>query len=161
MEMITLTKKWESVFDLFKIQLIVKFLQLFGNTEYYENKLKELSYLPNDSVGREIVKTLNTYGLKLIPGFESHDLKHVLLGYDMNREDEIYMQSFMLGNRNYSITCFLTVLMGGLNTKLWKGINEAYSRGKSSGDVKLIQLEDVAGMNLYILRKEFNIIPRR
>ena len=36
---------------------------------------------------------LDEKGLKLIPGFERHDLNHLILGYGMEPEEELCMQA--------------------------------------------------------------------
>jgi ubiquinone biosynthesis protein Coq4 len=48
----------------------------------------------------------------LIGGFESHDLKHVLLGYEMTPVDEIRMQAFLFGNGCNSLVSFGFLLYG-------------------------------------------------
>ncbi|MBS0032175.1 hypothetical protein ACTJJ0_22510 [Chitinophaga sp. 22321] len=75
---------------------------------------KHLKQLPPGTLGNDIAVCLEQHQLRLVPGFESHDLKHVLLGFKMTPEDEIRLQAFMIGNGNYTFASFAILLFGVL-----------------------------------------------
>jgi ubiquinone biosynthesis protein Coq4 len=80
--------------------------------EPYQQKVSKLRQLNSGTLGKEIAKCLDNHNLTLVQKYESHDLKHVLLNYQMTAEDEIRMQAFMVGNGNYSIPSFAILFFG-------------------------------------------------
>ena len=72
----------------------------------------ELWQLPEGSVGKDLVQMLDTAQLNLLPYYEKHDIKHVLLGYPTTEEGEVCLQCFMLGNCHISIPVIATVPFG-------------------------------------------------
>ncbi|PHR30772.1 MAG: hypothetical protein COA38_09950 [Fluviicola sp.] len=89
-------------------------IDYFSKMEIYHKKVTVLRELDDGTLGREIVRCLDDNNLTLVPKYESHDLKHVLLGYQMTPEDEIRMQAFMIGNGNYSLPSFAILGFGTL-----------------------------------------------
>ncbi|MEL7006633.1 MAG: hypothetical protein AAFN93_28495, partial [Bacteroidota bacterium] len=69
----------------------------------YDEQLEQLRQLEKGTLGREIADCLDKHNLRLVPHYESHDLKHSLLDYKMTPTDEIRLQAFMIGNGNISI----------------------------------------------------------
>src|SRR5688572_30678993 len=84
----------------------------FHDVALYEKKTRQLKALPDGTLGNDIARCLEKNGLRLVPKYESHDLKHVLLDFEMTPVDEIRMQAFMLGNGNYSIPSFAIFIFG-------------------------------------------------
>ncbi|NQX86801.1 MAG: hypothetical protein HRT67_13025 [Flavobacteriaceae bacterium] len=79
----------------------VSIIEYFSKMDKYHQQVDKLRKLESVTLGKEIAKCLDKYKLTLVPKYESHDLKHVLLDYKMTAEDEIRMQAFMIGNGNY------------------------------------------------------------
>ncbi|MGN7787722.1 hypothetical protein ACTJIJ_24525 [Niabella sp. 22666] len=95
-------------------------IEQFHNMDVYEQKMSELEQLPAGTLGNDIATCLKRNKLRLVPGYESHDLKHVLLNYKMTPVDEIRMQAFMLGNGNYTLASISIFLFGAiLLPSLW------------------------------------------
>lgn len=108
-------------------------IEQFFDMEYYEDKVEKLSRYPEGTAGKEIAKCLKNHQLRLVPGYESHDLKHVLLGYQMTPLDEIRMQAFMLGNGNWTLPSFLIFLFGFfLLPNQWRIFWQDFQKGKNS-----------------------------
>lgn len=74
-----------------KDYLVVRPLQILFPKWRYEHKLQLLRSLPNNTVGNDLAKMLDEKRLKLVPGFERHDLNHLILGYGMEPEEELCM----------------------------------------------------------------------
>jgi hypothetical protein len=124
----------ESIIELMKIWLVIKPLQfLFSNktTQSY-NKFKSSS---EDSVGKDLYYLLEKNNLKLIPFYENHDLKHLILGYGMSSKEELRMQVYLLGNGNRSVSCVLFVLSGLLLPSSWKLFYQDYIKGKNAPSI--------------------------
>ena len=80
-------------------RLSVWTIEQFHDIAIYEQKTRELQELPDGTLGKDIAACLEKNNLRLVPNYESHDLKHVLLNFKMTPVDEIRMQAFMLGKR--------------------------------------------------------------
>ncbi|KGO79189.1 hypothetical protein Q762_14550 [Flavobacterium cauense R2A-7] len=124
----------------------------------YNQKVEKLRELPKGTLGNDIAKILDENKVKLIPNYESHDLKHVLLNYGMNAEDEIRMQAFMLGNGNYTFPCiailtFGTILLPGM----WSTFYKDYKRGKNAKPISSWSIDKYAEIETNLLRYELSI----
>ena len=82
--------------------------------ELYYQKAANLKKLDEGTLGREIANCLENHELNLVPYYESHDLKHVLLDYQMTPEGEIRLQAFMIGNGNLTLPSFAIFIYGAL-----------------------------------------------
>ncbi|WP_146185908.1 hypothetical protein [Flavobacterium album] len=119
-----------------------------------EKKGNELRKLPEGTLGREIANCLDSRNLRLVPGFESHDLKHVVLRYKMTPEDEIRMQAFMLGNGNYSLPCFIILLFGMvLLPGLWPILYRDFRLGRNTTPISDWTIEKYAQRDLGELKE--------
>ncbi len=135
--------------------LSVSTIEFFSKMEPYEQKVSELRKLENGTLGKEIAECLDKHNLTLVPKYESHDLKHVLLNYKMTTEDEIRMQAFMVGNGNYSIPSFAILIFGAiLLPDLWRTFYSDFKKGKKSIGISEWTIEKYATRNLYELRAE-------
>jgi hypothetical protein len=126
------SKKW----------LVVKPLQLFSNRRYYAEKLETMRNLPVGTIGKDVANMLDAADLKIIPKFENHDLKHLILGYGMSPLDEIRMQAYLIGNGNRSFSCYLFVGLGILMPRYWKTFYADFKRGKDSFSILDLEIDD-------------------
>lgn len=94
-----------------KINLAIKPLQFLFKKKV-KNARFALENCPENSVGNSVLNMLNENNLDVIPFFEDHDLKHLVLGYGMTSVEEIRMQAFLFGNGNRSFSCILFLLSG-------------------------------------------------
>lgn len=122
--------------------LVVRPLQMLCPRSRYEQKLKLLRSLPEHTVGHDLARTLATKGLKLIPGFERHDLNHLILGYGMEPEEELCMQAYLVGNGYYKLYCCLFLSSAVLLPCLWKTLFAHYKLGKQSESLSSLSLQE-------------------
>lgn len=128
-------------------------IEYFSDMEVYNKQVSKLRKLKKGTLGKEIANCLDNYNLTLVPGFESHDLKHVLLDYKMTPEGEIRMQAFMIGNGNYSIPSFMILIFGSiLLPDLWSVFYADFIKGKKSIPVSAWTIEKYANKDLDELR---------
>lgn len=121
--------------------------------DVYTKKVYDLQLLKEGSLGKEIANTLAHHHVTLVPRYESHDLKHVLLGYDMTPEDEIRMQAFMIGNGNYSIPSFTIFIFGALLLPdLWSTFHKDFKKGLNTIPISDWTIEQYASQSLMGLR---------
>ena len=137
----------------YSFKLAVWLIGLFYNKEPFELKVTALEKMPEGTVGKSIADCLNSHKLKLVPGYESHDLKHVVLSFAMTPLDEIRMQAFMLGNGNSSLPSLAIFLFGFLLLPhKWKTFLQDYRNGKNTIPIKHWTIEDYAAANLKQVR---------
>lgn len=105
----------------------------------------ELKTLPEGTLGHDIAACLKGYRLRLVPGFESHDLKHVLLGFGMNPVDEIRLQAFMLGNGNLTFPSIAIFLFGALLLPdCWAQFYRDFCRGRNALPIRAWTVQEYA-----------------
>lgn len=108
----------------------VKTLPLFPYT------IGELRAMPAGSLGNGLFHFLEDRQLALLKDYESHDIKHVLLGYDSTEEGEAAMQYFFLGNGARSFPVLITVIITLLiMPEHYSLFRKAYLRGKQTPPV--------------------------
>lgn len=136
--------------------LTVKTIQkLHDEQSAYEQKNEWIRTLPEGTLGADIARCLDQNGVKLVPGFESHDLKHVLLGYQMTPVDEIRLQAFMIGNRNYSLVSFAILVFGAsLLPDEWRNLYRDFKRGRKTQPIRTWTIEQYAHRNTLELRTQ-------
>jgi len=138
-------------------------IEQFHDIAIYEQKARQLQELPDGTLGKDIANCLEKNNLRLVPNFESHDLKHVLLDFKMTPVDEIRMQAFMLGNGNYSIPSFVIFIFGALLLPdFWVTFYKDYKNGQNSKPIKTWTIEDYAHCQTSTLRQiVFNYSTRQ
>ena len=129
-------------------------IEQFHDVALYEQKARQLEALPEGTLGNDIAKCLEKNGLRLVPNYESHDLKHVLLDFKMTPVDEIRMQAFMLGNGNYSIPSFAIFMFGALFLPdLWTVFYRDFINGRKSKPISTWTIEEYAHCQTSTLRE--------
>ena len=129
-------------------------IEQFHDIAEYEQKVRHLQELPDGTLGKDIANCLEKNNLSLVPNYESHDLKHVLLDFKMTPVDEIRMQAFMLGNGNYSIPSFAIFIFGALLLPdLWTTFYKDYENGLNAKPIKTWTIEEYAHCQTSTLRQ--------
>lgn len=117
-------------------------------------KVEYLDKLDEGTLGKEIAECLKENNLDLVPHYESHDLKHILLNFEMTPVDEIRMQAFMIGNGNWSIPSVAIFLYGALLLpSKWSVFVSDYKEGGKAIPIKEWRIDDFAHMQLKELRE--------
>lgn len=120
----------------------------------YHKREEELRRLPAGTLGNDIAQCLDDNNIHLVPGYESHDLKHVLLDFKMTPIDEIRMQAFMLGNGNYTFPCFAILTFGALLLPLqWATLYRDFRRGQTAKQISTWTIDTYAEIETEHLRK--------
>ncbi|UZR94598.1 hypothetical protein [Chondrinema litorale] len=154
----------ESIIRL-SFRLSVWFIEQFYQMKIYEDKVDKLRQLKQGTLGREIAECLDKHNLRLVPGYESHDLKHVLLGFNMNPVDEIRLQAFMLGNGNVTLPSITIFLFGFvLLPYKWRSFYKDFIQGRNTIPVKHCSIEqygekDLNSLKQDIIKKEIVLQP--
>lgn len=134
-------------------ELSIHLIESFSNMEPYHEKVVELNKLQDGTLGKAVANCLKDHNIRLVPKYESHDLKHVLLDYKMTPEGEIRMQAFMLGNGNATIPSLAILTFGAiLLPDLWSVLYSDYQRGKHALPISDWSLENYGDFELTALR---------
>ncbi|GAA4357362.1 hypothetical protein GCM10023185_22010 [Hymenobacter saemangeumensis] len=136
--------------------LIPIFRRLYG-TEQAQTQLSYLQSLPEGTLGRGVADCLQQHQLQLIPQYEDHDLKHVVLGYDMTPEDELKLKAFMLGNGDWSITCLGFLAFAVLTPELWPELRRHFHRGRQTHPIRHWRLGEYATERVDRLRQRIGL----
>lgn len=135
-------KMAENAIEFLKIYGFIKPMQWFSNKKHYHQKLEYMRSLPEGTVGFDIARILDKNDLELIPLFEEHDLKHLLLGYEMTTIEELRLQAYLFGNGNYSIFCVLFLATGLFLPSQWNTFYQDYQRGKLGNDILSLKIDE-------------------
>lgn len=131
----------------------VSTIEYFSKMEKYHEQVDQLRQLENGTLGKELADCLDKHSLTLVPKYESHDLKHVLLEYQMTAEDEIRMQAFMIGNGNFSIPSFTIFFFGAiLLPDLWLTFYFDFKKGRNTAPISAWTIENYASQPIDKLR---------
>lgn len=128
----------------FTFKTTVSVIRFFKNSSVSRKQMEQLRKMPSGTIGNEIAKSLDYHKYDVVPGFESHDLKHIILGYKMNPLDEVRMQAFMIGNGNFAIPT-LTIFIYGfiLFPNKWRQFFQDFKLGLISKPIKHLTIDDV------------------
>jgi len=132
--------------------LVLEFI--YGSTKLAP-KLNQLRTLNEGTVGKEIANLLDNFSYRLIPKFENHDLKHVILEYEMTMKDEIRMQAYLVGNGNYTLPCLVFLTLGLFYPTVWLDLPKEYKIGKSSKSIHYLTLDNCMDKDLLETRNEY------
>jgi hypothetical protein len=87
---------------------------------------------PPGSLGRYLGQFLQEGQLEMIPGFENHDVFHVLLDVGVSAPEEVVLQWCLIGNGKRSPFSLAAVAVGSLCfPEYWYHFRQAYRRGRS------------------------------
>jgi ubiquinone biosynthesis protein Coq4 len=121
---------------------------------------EEYAKLPKNSLGRNFYNYLKAEKIAFKPNLIRHDLKHILLGYEMKMPDELKINAFLLGNRYYNplgITyLFICVL---IVPEIIPELKKAYQRGRTAVSLKSVDLGKYLSNDLQKIRYQLNISP--
>lgn len=128
-------------------------LELLFGADSLTPKLNYLRTLPIGTVGKEIADLLDERQYRLIPKFENHDLKHIVLGYDMTMQDEIKMQAYLVGNGNLTLPCLFFLSLGVFYPKIWRDLPKHFRQGQLSRSIHYLTLEECMDRDLMAIKK--------
>lgn len=134
---------------------IIWLLELIHGKDYLAPKLNYLRTLQLGTVGREVAEMLDNKKYRLIPKFENHDLKHIILGYEMTMKDEIRMQAYLIGNGNLTFPCLIFFSLGVFYPSIWKHLLKEYQTGKTSKSIHFLTLDNCMELQLKDVKSEY------
>ena len=119
--------------------------------------MDQLLQLQDGTLGKDLALYLQKMNFKLLPNYEQHDCKHIILQYEMDEAGEARMQFYFLGNRHYSIPVISTcIICFFLMPEYWKQFRLDYMKGKTRRTFDEIDYNALVYMRTTDLRKQFN-----
>lgn len=92
----------------------------------------DLEAFPPGSLGQRLGRFLIINDLHLMPGFENHDIFHILLGYGLSAPEEVELQWCLLGNGKRSAYALVAAVVGAaFFPECWGLLQRAFRRGKA------------------------------
>lgn len=140
-----------------KVSFLIPMLSLLHGTDASRAQLRSLQVLPAGTLGRDVAEKLAEHNFQLIPHYEDHDLKHLLLGYDMTPEDELNMKAFILGNGDWSFACLIFLSFAILTPELWPELHQHYRRGRQTQPITHWTLAEYAARPTIALRQAIGL----
>lgn len=130
--MITILKSIRSkLLVLLTHTIALPILKIIRKKKVFPYSMEKLSALPYETVGNELWQVLNKQNLRLLPYYEKHDIKHVVLQYPFTDEGEVGLQFFMLGNGRISFPVLSTIIYGIITMpEYYASFKKAYRKGK-------------------------------
>lgn len=126
----------------------------FRNKPKFNFSMEDLLKLEDGTLGKDLALYLNKMNLKLLPNYEQHDCKHIILQYEMDEAGEARMQFYFLGNKHYSIsvisTCLITFF---LMPEYWKQFYSEYQKGKQGNPFEDVDYNAIVLLKTNDLRK--------
>ncbi len=120
-------------------EVALPYLKLVRKSYQFPYSLKSLQHMPEGTVGRELYTFFFNNDLELMPYYEKHDIKHVVLGYPPTEEGEVSLQCFMLANRHYTVPTLFSVAVGIIiMPEKWRTFREAWIRGRRTSSLNHI-----------------------
>lgn len=130
----------------------------FYKKEGWKYPQEVLCQMPDGSVGKALDDYLKKMHFELIEGYESHDVKHILTGYEMETLGEIRMQFYLCGNGNKTFPALFTMAFGlFLIPEHMLTFWDDYDQGKKSRSLVHLDYESVITDSLSGARQALNI----
>ncbi len=121
--------------------LFFPLVKLAYKPDYQRLDMNRLQNCPENSLGKSAYQFLTARGLSIFEGYELHDIKHALLGYETNLEGEISLQFFEFGNGNKSLPVVIVLICGiFIKPESIHHFIKAYKRGRHSFPLSELQL---------------------
>lgn len=115
------------------------YFKLVRKPLHFPYDMQALSTLPHNTVGYHLYQFLHQHQLHLLPFYEKHDIKHVLLDYPPTDCGEVCLQSFMLANGRVTLPVIATVMYGLFTMpEHWKRMFQAFLRGYRNPNLQAI-----------------------
>lgn len=133
-------------------------LKMIRRKKKFPYSMEQLSALPYETVGNELWQLLNAANLRLLPYYERHDIKHVVLDYPFTDEGEVSLQFFMLANGRVSFPVLATVIYGLITMpEYYASFRNAYQRGKQAKDLSALDWFAIMQQPLADVRCQFSL----
>lgn len=114
-------------------QVALPYFKLVRKNYRFPYTVSQLAAYADGTVGRELYLFFHHHNLDILPHYEKHDIKHVVLGYPPTEEGEVSLQCFMLANGRITLPVLCSVAVGFLiMPEHWKSFKKAWIKGRQT-----------------------------
>lgn len=124
----------------------------------WKYSLADYKAMAPNTVGRLYYNFIESKTIAYKPNLIKHDMKHIILGYQMDIKDELNIIAFLLGNKShnkvgllYLLTCLMIV------PEYIPKLRQPYKRGKQTKRLKDYSICSFVEMDLNEVRKILNL----
>ena len=134
----------------------------FSPEKKWSFTIEDYRQMPLNSLGRSVGDYLDDRGFSFVYNGHHHDIRHILLNYDMNPEGEVRMQAFMVGNNwTWNYKGWLAFLFGlVMLPELWGTLAKDWKRGKKARKINQVKWKNFLNDPIDELRLRFNIVQQ-
>jgi ubiquinone biosynthesis protein Coq4 len=156
--MIQILKKLRSnILVLLTHTIALPILKIIRRKKKFPYSMEQLSALPYETVGNELWQLLNAHSIRLLPYYERHDIKHVVLDYPFTDEGEVSLQFFMLANGRVSFPVLATVIYGLVTMpEYYSSFRTAWERGKQAKSLENMDWFGIMHLPLVSVQKQIH-----
>jgi hypothetical protein len=139
-------------------EVALPYFRLMRKGYKFPYTVKQLQRFPDGTVGKELFHFFMNNKLDMLPDYEKHDIKHVVLGYPPSEEGEVSLQCFMLANGRITFPVIFIVIVGlTIMPDKWNVFREAWKRGRTTHSLKNLDWFGLVPQQLNIVtNKIFN-----
>ena len=120
--------------------------------------LDQLRQCPAGTVGYELYLFFNDNNLDMLPHYEKHDVKHVVLGFPPSESGEVCLQCFMLANGRITLPVIFSVIVGILILpECWPACRKAWKQGRSVPSLNRLDWFALVPQSLTEVRKRLQL----
>lgn len=131
------------------------YFRLMRKAYNFPYSVKDLHRFEEGTVGRALYSFFFNNDLELLPHYEKHDIKHVVLGYPPTEEGEVCLQCFMLANGRVTAPVIFSVFVGVLIIpESWFSFRKAWKRGRAMPCLNKLNWFDLMPKSLSEVRQQ-------
>ncbi len=140
-------------------EVALPYFRLIRKAYKFPYTVKQLQRFPDGTVGKALFHFFKDNNLDMLPHYEKHDVKHVVLNYPPTEEGEVCLQCFMLANGRITIPVIFSVMFGvTIMPDKWKSFRAAWKRGRATRSLNSLNWFDLVPLQLQEVQQEiFNL----
>ena len=118
----------------------------------------DFARMPPNSLGGTYYRKMLENNIPYNPKLIRHDMKHILLGYEMKMPDELRIHAFQMGNGSYNTlaTTYIAICLL-IVPEAVAFLRDDYRRGQKVPCLKNVSLEKYLNIDLIECRSKLNI----
>lgn len=142
-------------------EVALPYFKLVRRGYNFPYSVKDLQHFEEGTVGRALYSFFFNNDLELLPHYEKHDIKHVVLGYPPTEEGEVSLQCFMLANGRITAPVIFSVFVGVLiMPESWFTFRKAWKRGRATPCLNKLNWFGLMPQPLSEVRKQIFLISK-
>lgn len=136
-------------------EVALPYFKLIRKGYNFPYALRELQHFPKGTVGQELYSFFFNNDLEMLPHYEKHDIKHVVLGYPPTEEGEVSLQCFMLANGRITLPVVFSVVIGlAIMPEKWLSFRKAFALGRRTPSLNKLNWFDLMPLQLSAVQQQ-------